>query len=105
MLQQNHRDVTVTDLPPVLLPRKGPFDLVDYEKAYCPDPAQNIFTLRNLDRDQGCLVVVRPDQYVAHVLPLDAHHELVTFFEGVLLESRAPNTSAQHLTKAEAVEA
>jgi phenol 2-monooxygenase (NADPH) len=30
------------------------------------------------------VVVVRPDQYVAHVLPLDAHQELTDFFAGIL---------------------
>ncbi len=30
----------------------------------------------------GVLVVVRPDHYVAHVLPLEATAELVTFFAG-----------------------
>ncbi|GAA4827261.1 FAD-binding monooxygenase [Saccharopolyspora rosea] len=86
VLQQGHRDVTVEDLPPVLLPRKGPFELVDYEKVFCPDPATDIFDRRGLDRDRGALVVVRPDQHVANVLPLDAHHELLDFLRGVLVE-------------------
>jgi phenol 2-monooxygenase len=30
-------------------------------------------------------VIVRPDQYVAHILPLDAHAELTAFFSGFLL--------------------
>jgi phenol 2-monooxygenase len=30
---------------------------------------------------------VRPDQYVAHVLPLDAYDELATFFGGFMLEA------------------
>jgi phenol 2-monooxygenase len=86
VLQQGHRDVTTADLPPALLPRKGPFGLVDYEKAYCPDPADDVFDLRGLNREHGCLVVVRPDQYVAHVLPLDAHEELIEFLGGVHVE-------------------
>ncbi|MGW5641764.1 FAD-dependent monooxygenase [Saccharopolyspora sp. NPDC003752] len=90
VLQQGHRDVTVDDLPPVLLPRKGSFELIDYEKVFCPDPATDIFDLRGLDRDHGALVVVRPDQYVANVLPLDAHDELVDFLGGVLVEVGTP---------------
>ena len=31
---------TSTRLPPALLPRKGGFGLIDYEKAFCPDPRQ-----------------------------------------------------------------
>jgi phenol 2-monooxygenase len=33
----------------------------------------------------GALVVVRPDQYIAQMLPLDAHHELARFFDGFML--------------------
>ena len=29
--------------------------------------------MRGIDRERGCMVVVRPDQYVAHVLPLDGY--------------------------------
>ena len=52
-------------MPPVLLPRKGKFGLIDYEKMFCPDPkADDIFDLRGVNRETGCMVVVRPDQYV-----------------------------------------
>ncbi len=74
------RELEVDELPPALLPRQGRFGLVDYEKAFRPDPEQDIFDLRGIDRDHGCLVVVRPDQYVAHVLPLDAHDALAELF-------------------------
>jgi phenol 2-monooxygenase len=88
VFQQGHRDLAVDALPPVLLPRKGRLGLVDYEKAFCPDPGRgDVFDLRGVDRDQGCLVVVRPDQYVAHVLPLDAHEALVDFFAGILVDA------------------
>jgi phenol 2-monooxygenase len=79
-------------LPAVLLPRKGRFGLVDYEKAFRPgDP--DIFDLRGVDRESGCLVVVRPDQYVAHVLPPDGHEALEAFLAGVL--SPAPSRAAR----------
>ena len=68
-------------MPAVLRPRKGKFGLVDYEKVFCPDSkAGDIFDLRAIDRTNGCVVIVRPDQYVANVLPLDAHAELSAFF-------------------------
>ena len=31
------------------------------------------------------MIVVRPDQYVAHVLPLDAFAELAAFFDRFML--------------------
>ena len=69
-------------LPALLLPQKGRYGLRDYEKMFCPDlkRGQDIFDLRGIDRAAGCMVVVRPDQYVAHVLPLAAHAELAAFF-------------------------
>jgi phenol 2-monooxygenase len=89
VFQQGHRDLAVGELPPVLLPRKGRFGLIDYEKAFCPDPvAEDIFDLRGIDRDEGCIVVVRPDQYVASVLPLDRHDGLADFFAGILVDAR-----------------
>jgi phenol 2-monooxygenase len=87
IFQQRHRDVAVDALPSVLLPRKGRFGLVDYEKTFSPAPAGDVFDLRGINRETGCMVVVRPDQYVAHVLPLQAHDELTDFFAGILLEA------------------
>ncbi|SAK52444.1 FAD-binding monooxygenase [Caballeronia temeraria] len=83
VLQQDHRDVRLNDLPGVLLPRKGRHGLVDYEKAFTIDPSADIFDARGIDRERGALVVVRPDQYVAHVLPLDAYAELKAFFQPI----------------------
>jgi phenol 2-monooxygenase len=48
------------------------------------DPAADIFATRAISRD-GAIVVVRPDQYVASVLPLGARAELAQYFAGVLL--------------------
>jgi phenol 2-monooxygenase (NADPH) len=88
VFQQGHRDLAVEKMPAVLLPRKGRFGLVDYEKMFCPDPdAGDVFDLRGIDRETGCVVVVRPDQYVAHVLPLDAHEALAEYFAGLLVEA------------------
>ena len=88
VFQQGHRELKVHELPAMLLPRKGRFGLVDYEKVYSPDPrgGVDIFDLRGIDREHGAMVVVRPDQYVANVLPLDAHDELAAFFGQFMLD-------------------
>ncbi|GII23404.1 FAD-binding monooxygenase [Planosporangium mesophilum] len=89
VFQQGHRDLTVDEMPSVLLPRKGKLGLIDYEKVFCPDPkAGDVFDLRGVERETGCLVVVRPDQYVSHVLPLDAYEALADFFAGILVDAR-----------------
>lgn len=97
IFQQYHRDLDIGAMPEMLLPRKGKFALRDYEKMFCPELAagNDIFDLRGIDRARGCIVVVRPDQYVAHVLPLDAHAALAEFFDGFML---SPGESAKQTT-------
>ncbi|WP_067671171.1 FAD-binding monooxygenase [Nocardia miyunensis] len=80
--QQDHTCVDLGEVPAVFLPKVGPFQIVDYEKVYATDPADDIFTAREISRD-GAVVVVRPDQYVADVLPLDATGELAAFFDRI----------------------
>jgi phenol 2-monooxygenase len=84
---QAHRELALTGMPALLLPRTGRYGLRDYEKLFCADrkSGNDIFDLRNINRDQGCIVIVRPDQYVAHVLPLDAYSDLASFFDGFML--------------------
>jgi phenol 2-monooxygenase (NADPH) len=99
VFQQSHRELKVEELPPMLLPRKGSFGLIDYEKAYCPASPDlksglDIFDLRGIDRAQGAMVVVRPDQYVSNVLPLDAHDELAAFFGRILIDRRRSTPTA-----------
>ncbi len=89
IFQQDHRDLAVDRMPSVLLPRKGRFGLIDYEKMFCPDPnADDIFDLRSVNRETGCMVVVRPDQYVSHVLPLHGHETIAGFFAGILIDAK-----------------
>jgi hypothetical protein len=85
--QQMHGELSAELLPSMLLPRKGRYGLVDYEKVFCPSDkcGGDIFDLRGIDRAKGALVVVRPDQYIAHVLPLDAHEELAELFQRFML--------------------
>ena len=66
VFQQGHRDLAVDAMPAVLMPRKGRLGLIDYEKMFCPDAqAGDIFDLRGVEPRAGCMVVVRPDQYVS----------------------------------------
>jgi phenol 2-monooxygenase len=91
VFQQGHRTLALEAMPALLLPAKGRHGLRDYEKMFCADlrPGQDIFDLRGIDRSRGCIVVVRPDQYVAHVLPLDGHDALADFFAGFMLPAAA----------------
>ena len=88
--QQEHTGVDISAVPAVFKPEVGPFKLTYLEKVYGTDPTADIFELRGLDRG-GVVVVVRPDQYVANVLPLTATAELGAFFAPILQAgNRAP---------------
>ena len=89
VVQQPHRDLTIQDLPSIARPTKGRHGLIDYEKAFCPDlqHGPDVFDLRRIDRSAGALVIVRPDQHVAHVLPLDGVDELASFFDAFMVAS------------------
>ena len=88
VFQQGFRDLEHSRMPALLRPTKGRHGLTDYEKVFCVDAKRglDIFELRGMDRVRGCVVVVRPDQHVAHVLPLRAQGELAAFFAGCLLD-------------------
>jgi 3-hydroxybenzoate 4-monooxygenase len=102
IVQQGHRELDTASLPALLLPCKGRYGLRDPDKVFCPAPQHgpDIFELRGVDRRQGALVVVRPDQYIAHVLPLDAHAALAAFFAGFLLPTSAAAAAASCLASA-----
>ncbi|WP_211880912.1 FAD-binding monooxygenase [Pseudarthrobacter albicanus] len=85
--QQDHTSIDIGAVPKAFMPQVGPFQLTDYEKVYATDPTADIFELRGLDRG-GVVVVVRPDQYVANVLPLTATAELAAFFAPLLPDRR-----------------
>jgi phenol 2-monooxygenase (NADPH) len=83
-----HHDLNPAVLPQMLLPRSGALGLQDWEKAWAIDPRHDIFAERKID-GRGAIVIVRPDQYVANVLPLTARAELTAFFAGFLVDQRA----------------
>ncbi|MGE0313360.1 MAG: FAD-binding monooxygenase [Lautropia sp.] len=89
IFQQGFREIEFGAMPAFLRPRKGRFALTDHEKVFCADAKRgaDIYDMRGIDRAKGCIVVVRPDQYVAQVLPLDSHEALASFFAGFLLDA------------------
>ncbi|MEZ5660426.1 MAG: FAD-dependent monooxygenase [Burkholderiaceae bacterium] len=86
VFQQTFDQLAYEDMPSLLKPRTGRLGLQDHEKIFCVDHkgAGDIFEMRGIDRHRGCMIVVRPDQYVANVLPLQGFDELAAFFAGFL---------------------
>ena len=84
--QQDHTVIDMGAVPSVFKPQVGPFKLTDHENVFGILPGEDIFDVRGLDRN-GVMVVVRPDQYVANVLPVTATAELSAFFAPLLKPS------------------
>ena len=87
IFQQSHHELFVTSLPSLFFPAKGKFGLRDYEKAFCAlsGDKRDVYTMRKINRESGCMLLVRPDQYVALMLPLNATAELAAFFDQFMI--------------------
>ncbi|KAM0791503.1 hypothetical protein ACM66B_005956 [Microbotryomycetes sp. NB124-2] len=76
--------------PDILWPAKGPHGIRDYEKIYADDESWfsghgQVYEKLGIDKHKGCLVVVRPDQFVSLTCELDEFRQLGDFFDRVLL--------------------
>jgi phenol 2-monooxygenase/3-hydroxybenzoate 4-monooxygenase len=87
VFQDSHVGLEIQTMPALIWPQKGRYGLHDYEKVFSAKlkHGPDIFDLRGVDREQGAMVVVRPDQYIALVLPLNAHRALADFFAQFML--------------------
>jgi phenol 2-monooxygenase len=90
VFQQGFRELAYEAMPSLLRPHVGHHALCDYEKVFCADhlSGSDIFDLRGISRVHGCIVIVRPDQHVGHILPLGAREALTDYFSGILLVRR-----------------
>ena len=86
VFQQTFDQLAYEDMPEFFKPKTGKLGLQDHEKIFCVDHkgVGDIYDMRGIDRQQGCMIVVRPDQYVAHVLPLNGYQELSAYFANIL---------------------
>jgi len=86
VFQQGFRALDFGAMPTLLRPHVGRYGLCDYEKVFCGDlkRGEDIFQIRGIDRAAGCVVIVRPDQYVGHILPLHARDDLAKYFAAIL---------------------
>ena len=86
IFQQTFEQLAYENMPSLLKPKTGKLGLQDHEKVFCVDHKGlgDIFDMRGIQRDKGCMIVVRPDQYVANVLPLDGYEELSAYFSEIL---------------------
>lgn len=81
--QQGLHDFRMTDVPRGFRPTVGRYGLEYWERAYAALEGEDIFQERGISRE-GAVVVVRPDQYVAAVLPLQDTEAVGRYFERIL---------------------
>jgi len=75
VLRTPHRETT---LDPDILPRTGTLGLRDYGRVFCPAPSDDVFAMRGI-APEGAAVLVRPDQYIACITPLEAADAMEAF--------------------------
>lgn len=92
VFQQQHQDVHISQQSPLFLPATGPFGLTDYEKIYATHDSVDIFEERGISRD-GAVVIVRPDQYVAAVLPLNNPAAAADYFAAFMQPQQSNDTA------------
>ncbi|KAF4551283.1 FAD-dependent monooxygenase-like protein 7 [Elsinoe fawcettii] len=106
ILQQPHDELhsllldADASLPAVLMPEKGIYGLTNPHNIFCDEKPyynvwgatmewRSIYDARGVSKDDGAMVVARPDGYVAAVLPLEVsegrHGTLEEFFAGFML--------------------
>lgn len=84
--QTNHHDYEILDAPLLFRPRNGKFNIPNWENVFNALPGdKDIFDARGISRD-GAVVIVRPDQYVGAVLPLDDPSAVEDYFSSALIK-------------------
>ena len=85
--QDDYTDINVHKAPSLCLPEVGPYGIEDLNNVFGGGLGTDIFAERGIDTTEGVVVVVRPDQYVAAVLPMSATERLSELFDGFLVEA------------------
>lgn len=84
------RGVTVFDFPEAFR-QFDPVDGWDYWKIFVDDESYHeghgqIYRHLQIDPSTGCAVILRPDQHVSYVGPVDDYENLDKFFAGFMIE-------------------
>ena len=81
---QHKNEASIEQMDDYFKPKKGKYKLRDYEKVFTSIPEKDIFKSRMINRREGCILIVRPDQHIANILSLDCHRSLALFFEKIM---------------------
>ncbi|KAI1354554.1 FAD binding domain-containing protein [Xylaria sp. FL0043] len=89
VLSSKRANVELQTLPEIFTPITGKWKLKNILKVFVDDESYDkthghAYEVYGIDPNQGALVVIRPDQYIARIGPLNDVHSLDSFFGGVL---------------------
>jgi len=82
---QHKNEVSIEQMDDFFTPKKGKYQLRDYEKIYTSIPQNDIFKTRAINQREGCILIVRPDQHIANILSLGSYNTLTSFFKSIML--------------------
>jgi phenol 2-monooxygenase len=87
-------ETTIFDLPEVFRPYDD-VDGWDYWKIFVDDQSYHeghghIYESFGIDAEEGCAVILRPDQYVSYVGRMDGYDEMDKFFSGFMIPQERP---------------
>jgi phenol 2-monooxygenase len=80
---------TIFDFPEVFRPYDE-LDGWDYWKIFVDDKSYHegdgeLYKNFGINAEEGCAVIIRPDQYVSYVGPMDAYKDMDKFFSGFMV--------------------
>lgn len=95
IMSNDRISIEPNDFPDILWPAKGQHGIRDYEKIYADSGTYfaghgHIYENLGIDPKAGCIVVVRPDQYVSLVCRIVEFTKIGTFFDGFMLKPTGP---------------
>ncbi|KAA1094657.1 hypothetical protein PGT21_027719 [Puccinia graminis f. sp. tritici] len=88
------------DFHDILRPKLGKTGFQTYKKIFSDDESYHrghgkIYENYGIDPKVGCMVVVRPDQYVSLVTEIEDHNGLASFFDSFMLPAGNSSSSFQ----------
>ncbi|KAI8460132.1 FAD binding domain-containing protein [Phakopsora pachyrhizi] len=88
--------------PDILRPKHGKHGYRSYNKIFTDDESNYIghgkaYETYGINPNVGCVVIVRPDQYISMITKVENHEGIASFFNGFMI---SPTTNAFHNIKA-----
>ncbi|KAJ9144652.1 FAD binding domain-containing protein [Pleurostoma richardsiae] len=96
VLASNRRSVEQEQIPQFFTPVTGKWGIKCLHKTFADDDSYNsghghAYKSYGIDSKEGCLVIVRPDQYISKITSLEDTEGIRAFFEGFLLPVNKSN--------------